>query len=664
MKSLLVIVALLTACATHNPASGGGDDSGGGKGDGDGTGSDAGTNGAYIIDETFNEVATGFAPATPWVVAESPTGSVTAAEVPFATDKSIAIVKPDTSGTSSLATSFAPQSGRIVFEAKVKAAETAGFKAIPYIYDANGAAVASISFQDGNLNAHVGATTTLIQTFAANVWYRVRVVVDTTQGTFDLYVDGVRKQHAVALRTASPSVAKVSYFMDGANTGTLYVDNVEVYTEAAYIGAPPSPVFDARDYGAKGDGVTNDTAAIQAAADAAAGTGGSVVLSGGTFLSGTVTLGSKLTLFVDSSAVLLGSTNVADYPTQTPATGNTQLSNTQRALVYAPGSTDLTIDGGGVIDGQGDSFSGVEGTRPLLIWAVLAQDVTVQNLYLRKGAVWSLVSMESDHVVINNINLQSNYITHDGIDIVDGTDITVEHSAINAGDDAMCLKSGVRRGIDTMVVKDSVFTGNNGGSNGIKVGTATYGAFANVTIEDTWVKDVQYAAMAVESRQGADIEGMTFQRVEFSNTGGAFFVYLAQQSTTHPIGDVPKLGSIDNVSFTDIRGSTAPWGNSPHQGSLITGHIFNGTTYPITNLSFTRVAVTYDGGLASVPGAPAEATPDQYPESNMFGDLPAWGYYLRHVAGVTFDSCTTAVASPDARPEIVTDDVAGLVGAP
>ena len=295
---------------------------------------------------------------------------------------------------------------------------------------------------------------------------------------------------------------------------------------------------------------------------------------------------------------------------------------------------------------------------------MLAQNLTVQNLYLRKGAVWSLVSMESDHVVINNINLQSNYITHDGIDIVDGTDITVENSAVNAGDDAMCLKSGVRRGIDTMVVKDSVFTGNNGGSNGIKVGTATYGAFANITIEDTWVKDVQYAAMAIESRQGADIEGMAFERVEFSNTGGAFFVYLAQQSTTHPIGDVPKLGSIDNVSFTDITGSTSSWAHSLHQGSLITGHIFNGTTYPITNLSFTRVAVTYDGGLSTVPGAPPEAMPDQYPESNMFGDLPAWGYYLRHVAGVTFDSCTTTVASPDARPEIVTDDVANLVGAP
>jgi hypothetical protein len=371
-----------------------------------------------------------------------------------------------------------------------------------------------------------------------------------------------------------------------------------------------------------------------------------------------------MTFFIDPSAVLLGSTNTADYPTQSPATGNTQLSNCQRALLYAPNAANVTIDGGGVIDGQGDAFTGIEATRPMLVWAVLSTHVTVRNLYVRKGAVWSLVSMESDHVLFDNINLQSNNITHDGIDVVDGSDITVQHVAVDAGDDAMCLKSGVRRGIDTMVVRDSVFTGNNGGSNGIKVGTATYGAFKHVTFEDCVVKDVQYAAMAVESRQGADIADMAFDRIQFSNTGGAFFVYLAQQSTTHPVGDVPKLGSIDGVSFTDITGATGSWASSPHQGSLITGQIYNGVTYDITNLSFTRAAVQFDGGLSTVPGAPVEAMPDQYPESNMFGDLPAWGYYLRHVQGVAFDACTTSVAAADARPMIVTDDVSGLVGTP
>jgi len=299
----------------------------------------------------------------------------------------------------------------------------------------------------------------------------------------------------------------------------------------------------------------------------------------------------------------------------------------------------------------------------MLIWSALAQHLTVRNLYLKKGAVWSLVSMESDHVIIDNVNVQSDNITHDGIDIVDGTDIVVENVAVKSGDDAMCLKSGVRRGINGMTVKVSTFggTGPNGGSNGIKFGTATYGAFKHITIEDSYVKDVQYAAMAVESRQGSDIDGVAFHRIEFAHAGAAFFVYLAQQTTTHPIGDVPKLGSITNVSFTDIAGSTASWPHSPHQGSLITGHLDNGTTYPITNLKLTNVAIQFDGGLSTVPAAPVEAKENQYPESNMFGDLPAWGYYLRHVQGVTFSNVTSTVASPDARQPVVTDDSTGTL---
>jgi hypothetical protein len=621
--------------------------------------------GAYVLYEKFNEMPTGAAPSPPWVTS----GSVLVADVPFAADKSIAIAKPttmDATANASLSTTFPSQSGRVVVEAKVMAGQTAGFKAIPYIYDSAGDAVASVSFQDGYIQTHIGGTITNVQPFVAGAWYRVRVVVDTGAGTFDLYVDGVRMEHGVALRTPTASVDEVRYYVDGTGAGDLSVDNVKVYAEAAFIGSPPAPVFDVRDFGAKGDGATSDQAAIQMAIEAASGTGGSVLLSGGTYLTGTLSLASQMTFFIDSSATLLGSPNASDYPTESPATGNTQLSNTQRALLYAPNVTQLVIDGGGTIDGQGDSFSGVEATRPLLVWSVLSQNVHVHNLYLTHGAVWGLVMMETDHVLIDNVNLQSSGITHDGIDIVDGSDITVDECAVSSGDDAMCPKSGVRRGIDGLTIMNSIFSGydGSGGSNGIKIGTATYGAFTNIDIHDDYVKNVQYAAMAVESRQGSDVSGVSFQRIQFVNAGGAFFVYLAQQNTTHPVGDVPKLGSIQGVSFTDILGSTASWPNSPHQGSLVTGNIYEGTTYSVTDLSWTNVDVVFDGALGTVPGTPPEATPNQYPESNMFGDLPAWGYYLRHVVGATFANGSTSVAAPDARQELVTDDVTGLVGSP
>lgn len=645
------ILALVAACAT--PAADGNDGGSDGKADDNDS-----TTSKYIRYERFNAMATD-APPTSWSVE----GSARVREVPFARDKSVEIAKGD-GGSAGIATTFAEQRGRIAFEAKVLARETAGFKAVPYVYNAAGAAVASVAFHDGMIEARVGDAITPMQAFVANVWYRVRVVVDTDEDTFDLFVDGVRKAHDQPLRTPTDGVTKVRYYTDSAGAGTLLVDNIKVYNEAQLIGAPPEPVYDARSFGAVGDGTTDDTLALQRAIDAAAGTGGSVVLSRGTFLASTLTLHSSMTFFIAPGATLLGSRDAASYPAQSPNTGNTQLSNCRRALLYAHEVSDLTIDGGGTIDGQGDAFGGAENTRPMLVWAVLSQNVTVQNVYLKKGAMWSLVTMESDRVRIRNVNVQSDNITHDGIDVVDGSDIIVEDSAVRAGDDAMCLKTGVRRGIDTMIVRDSIFSGSNGGSNGIKFGTATYGAFKNITIEDSYVKEVQYAAVALESRQGADVDGVAFQRIEFARVGAAFFIYLAQQATTHPIGDVPKLGSMANVSFTDVAGSTMSWPNSPHQGSLITGHLYNGTTYPIRNLSFTNVAIAFVGGRSTVPAAPPEAMANQYPESNMFGDLPAWGYYLRHVDGVRFDNCRSTVATPDVREKLVTDDVSGLAGAP
>jgi hypothetical protein len=620
--------------------------------------------GPYLLRETFNAMPTGAPPVGAWTIDTSDGGSVLIGEVPFPADKSAELKMPAPNGLASLSATLPPQSGRIVLEAKVLTRETAGFKAIPYVYDAAGNPVASVSFQDGFIQTHIGATTTMIQPLVANVWYRVRVVVDTLAGTFDLYVDGVRKEHGAALRTASPAISKVRYYVDGASAASLLVDNVTVYSEASFIGSPPAPVFDPRTFGALGNGTTNDTAAIQRAVDAAAGTGGSVLLANGTFLSGTLTLKSRMTFFIASSATLLGSTAVADYPTQSPPTGNTQRLNCARALLYAPQATELRIDGGGTLDGQGDAFGGLEATRPMLIWTVLSSDVTIRNLYLKKGAVWSLVTMETDHVRIDNVNVQSDNITHDGIDVVDGTDVVVQNCAVTSGDDAMCLKSGVRRGLVGITVRDSIFTGSNGGSNGIKFGTATYGAVKDITIEDVVVKNIQYAAMAVESRHGSDVDGVAFRRIEISNVGSAFFVYLAQQSTTAPTGDVPKLGSINDVSFTDIRGSTASWGASPHQGSLITGHIFNGTVYRITNLAFTNVNLSLVGGRTSIPASPPEAMPNQYPEANMFGDLPAWGYYLRHVKGVQFSGCTSTLANSDVRQKLVGEDLTGLTGMP
>jgi len=149
--------------------------------------------------------------------------------------------------------------------------------------------------------------------------------------------------------------------------------------------------------------------------------------------------------------------------------------------------------------------------------------------------------------------------------------------------------------------------------------------------------------------------------MEFSNCGSAFFVFLGQQPG-HPDGDVDKLGSINNVHFTDILcgGPTTSANASTNQtwGSLITGQIYNGTTYDISNLFFTNCRVNFWGNhTGAVPGTPPEWDSNQYPEVAMWGDLPAYGYYLRHVNGAVFTNCSSNRINKDTRPEEATNDV-------
>ena len=255
---------------------------------------------------------TGAAPTGAWTI----DGAVVVREVPFAADKSAEISKPGGAGTASLAATFAEQRGRVVFEAKVLARETAGFKAIPYIYDAHR--------QRGRIGRRF-TTATSRRTSARD--HRDRAAVRREHLVSrarrrrhrSRRVRSVRRRRAQEPRPARCAPATVRS-RRSATTSTARTParcsstTSRSTTRPRYIGAPPPPVFDPRDYGAVGDGTTNDAAAIQQAIDAAAGTGGSVVLADGTFLSGTLTLQSNMTFFIDASATLLGSTNVADYP--------------------------------------------------------------------------------------------------------------------------------------------------------------------------------------------------------------------------------------------------------------------------------------------------------------------------------------------------------------
>jgi len=446
-------------------------------------------------------------------------------------------------------------------------------------------------------------------------------------------------------------------------------------------------VCDVKQYGAKGDGVTKDTAGIQAAIDDCATTGGEVLLEHGVFLSGTVVLASHITLDVDGSATLLGSQDVADYPDRNPPVSNTQLSNCKKALVYAESADEVAILGSGTIDGNaagvpawnGDAVP--EGTRPMVIFTVASSNVTIQGVTVKNGAVWAVVNMQVQHLTIDGITVDNQLgATHDGIDVVDGSDVLVQNCTVASGDDSICLKSGASGGLSGVTVRNCQTT-QSGVANGVKLGTASVGPFQNIDVENVTIANAQSAALAVESVDGSAISNVVFQHITTTHVGTPIFVLLGSRNR-----DPSQVGSIDGVTFDDVQSSSMQY----NWGSIVTGSIVGGQTFGISNLTFSNLQLAYVGAGASpnpapyspdsfpeyqgqVPGQPAGTLYDQYPDAKFFTGTggnentsyhgPGYAFFVRHASGVTFTSCSTPVTGTDSRPAVATKNVTGLTGA-
>ena len=112
----------------------------------------------------------------------------------------------------------------------------------------------------------------------------------------------------------------------------------------------------------------------------------------------------------------------------------------------------------------------------------------------------------------------------------------------------------------------------------------------------------------------------------------------------------------------EIRGPALPFFHNTIPSSItgIPGH-------RVENVTLENIEILYPGrgnnGLANMPLSRLEMVPEQidsYPEFSMFGELPAWGFYIRHMDGLTLKNIKLRIAAPDYRPAIVFDDVRRL----
>ncbi|HTQ32087.1 MAG TPA: glycosyl hydrolase family 28 protein [Opitutaceae bacterium] len=212
--------------------------------------------------------------------------------------------------------------------------------------------------------------------------------------------------------------------------------------------------YNIRDYGAKGDGMTLDTAAVQAAIDACHRDGGGTVLvPAGVFHIGTIELKSNVTLHLAAAGKLLGSADGKQYHgvDAIPTNGDSTLGDGHWALIFAVEARNVTVEGPGMVDGQGLQFhaavrgepppSGLGGNRrPYLLLFYHCQNLTVRDIDLFRSAYHTVRVIESNYVHLDGLHIY-NRVTgnNDGFHFISAQHVTVSNCIVQSQDDACAL---------------------------------------------------------------------------------------------------------------------------------------------------------------------------------------------------------------------------------
>ena len=435
------------------------------------------------------------------------------------------------------------------------------------------------------------------------------------------------------------------------------------------------------DFGALPDGITLNTQSIQNAIDEAhRNGGGEVVIPKGVFLSGSILLKSGVNLHLQDEGILLGSTDPNHYIKL----------NRWKALVMSDGQMNIGITGGGTIDGQGrelalhvDSlfYAGQidsiqynfvemrpkEYLRPQLIEFVNCENILVQGVTLLNASCWVQQYHLCKNLTIDSIRVISDaYWNNDGIDISDCKNVRITNCDIDSADDGICLKSHT-----TDNLCDSIYIANckvRSSASAVKFGTRSLGGFRNITIKNIRVVDTYRSAIAIESVDGGILENVLVENIHAVNTGNAIFIRIGKRVKKFNPGILRNV-TLRNIKVDiaferpdyayEIRGPALPFFHNTFPASItgIPGHF-------VENITLENIIITYPGrgnkGMAYRPLSRLDDVPEciaDYPEFSMFGELPSWGFYVRHAKNLTFKNIQIGIKNPDYRPAMVFDDV-------
>jgi polygalacturonase len=447
-----------------------------------------------------------------------------------------------------------------------------------------------------------------------------------------------------------------------------------------------------RDFGAKGDGKSIDSSAIdRAIAAASARGGGTVFFPAGVYASYTIHLKSMVTLYLDRGATILAASTPLEgtqhgydmAEPQDPAIEPFQdygHNHWRNSLIYGEGLHDIAILGDGLIWGKGLSRGHPDPDLPKAenpgvgnksIALKNCRNVQLRDFSILKGGHFALLATGVDNLTIENLTVDTD---RDGFDIDCCKNVRVHGCTVNSPwDDAIVPKSsfalGCARTTENVTISDcyvsgiyqigSVLDGTykplEASSRAwrlgrIKCGTESNGGFKNITVTNC-VFD-QCWGLALETEDGAILEDITVSNLTMRGLlSSPIFLRLGRRMRgpkDTPVGSFKRV-LIDNV--TAIGTSKLPVNIAG-----VAGHPVEDVQ--ISNLFFAPPG----GGDAAMAALNPPANEDKYPDPNMFGDLPASGVFIRNAKNIDMSHIEIAPQATDARPAFWLQDVDGFDG--
>jgi hypothetical protein len=442
-------------------------------------------------------------------------------------------------------------------------------------------------------------------------------------------------------------------------------------------------------FGIESNGKTLNTSSIQKGIDYIHENGGGrLVFSVGRYVTGTIYLKSNVTMHLKEGAVLVGSLNPFDYDLHYPFKDRDILDHYWSGMLCAFGQDSIGVTGEGMIDGRGYELvqnflsmihKGVikdpkynndrpsANLRPQNIYFTHCNHVTIQGVHINNPASWNQQYNQCKNLLVEGITVDAtNYWNGDGIDIIDCDSVIIRNNYFDTSDDAICLKSDPEF---YSVICQNVLIYNNtirSSASAIKFGTASWGGFKNIKIIKNTVFDTYRSAITFATVGGAIIENIVVDSLTSLNTGNVIFLKIGEKR--------PRKGSMKNISISNVYAevpATKPDAGYLYEGpmehmprNISPASIVGMPHILIENVSLKNVEIHYPGGAnpmyAKVGLDELDKVPEllkNYPEFSMFKELPAWGFYIRHAKGITFENVTLTCNGKDYRTAIILDDV-------